>query len=214
MEPQPHGEDRIRVSDAEREQVVELLGQAAAEGRLTLDEYAERATTAHTARTRGELAKLTDDLPGPRPGAASQLAPLPPTASQPAPQGGYGSAPQGGYGSEPERLIAIFGNESRKGRWPVPAYLEAKSIFGDCHIELQDAHLQHPVTVIDATAVFGSITVYVPDGVDVRLSGTAVFGEKQSKLNGQAEPGAPVVEVRTKIIFGSVTVRPPKRRWR
>ncbi|GAB3815275.1 DUF1707 SHOCT-like domain-containing protein [Micromonospora zhanjiangensis] len=198
MEPQPRdGIDRIRVSDSEREQVVELLGQAAAEGRLTLDEYAERATAAHAAKTRGELAKLTDDLPVVRP------RPAPSTALS------TGALATGG----PERLVAVFGNESRKGHWPVPEHLVAKSIFGDCHIELQDAQLQYPVTVIEATAIFGSVTIFVPEGVDVRLSGSAVFGSKESKLTGRPEPGAPVIDVRALVRFGSVTVRPPRRRW-
>ncbi|MEQ4305756.1 DUF1707 domain-containing protein [Plantactinospora sp. B6F1] len=187
--------DRIRVSDREREQVVELLGTAAAEGRLTLDEYADRATAAHVAKTRGELARLTDDLP-----TDSTAAPLP--ARRP------GSAVAG---PAQERLVAIFGNESRKGRWPVPARLEARSVFGDCHIELQDTTLPHPVVTVEATAIFGSVTIFVPEGVEVRLSGTAIFGSKESKLRGATSPGAPVLEVHSRVIFGSVTVRPPDR---
>ncbi|MEO3744396.1 DUF1707 domain-containing protein [Plantactinospora sp. B5E13] len=186
--------DRVRVSDREREQVVELLGRAAAEGRLTLDEYADRAGAAHAAQTRGELARLTDDLP-------AEL----PAARLPVQRPGATLA-----GPEPERLIAIFGNESRKGHWSVPARLAARSVFGDCHIELQDAQLQSPVTRIEATVVFGSVTVFVPEGVDVRLTGSAVFGSKESKLRGgPPPPGAPVLEINVRVVFGSVTVRPP-----
>ncbi|MEV1285628.1 DUF1707 domain-containing protein [Micromonospora sp. NPDC049679] len=192
MELERHGEDHLRVSDREREQVVELLGQAAVEGRLTLDEYTERAGTAHSAVTRGELARLTEDLPTGMPRAA---------VAHPATT------------AEPERLVAIFSNESRKGGWLVPERLEARSVFGDCHIELQDAQLQHQVTQIDATAIFGAVTIYVPDGVEVRLTGTAIFGSKESKLRAPVGTGAPVIEVRCQIAFGSVTVRPPKRRW-
>ncbi|MEO3925953.1 DUF1707 domain-containing protein [Micromonosporaceae bacterium B7E4] len=197
MEREPQDDaDRIRVSDREREQIVELLGTAAAEGRLTLDEYADRATAAHAAKTRGELARLTDDLP-----TSSATAPL--LARR---------ADSTVAGPAAERLVAIFGNESRKGRWPVPARLEARSIFGDCHIELQDTHLPHPVVTIEATAIFGSVTIFVPEGVEVRLTGTAVFGSKESKLRGTAPAGGPVLEVRSRVVFGSVTVRPPKRR--
>jgi hypothetical protein len=196
------GADRFRVSDQEREQIVELLGMAAAEGRLTLDEYAERASSAYAARTRGDLDRLTHDLPYP----ASAAGPTPvaqlPAARAPLP-----------VTTAPERLIAIFGNESRKGHWPVPGRVEARSIFGDCHIELQDAQIQHPVTVIEATAIFGSITVFVPEGVDVRLTGTTFFSAKESKLQGPVRPGAPVIEVRSRAWFGSITVRPPRRRF-
>ncbi|HEV7712170.1 MAG TPA: DUF1707 domain-containing protein [Asanoa sp.] len=182
-------EERVRVSDREREQVVELLGRAAAEGRLSLDEYADRAGAAHGAQTRGDLARLTDDLPPHRVPAATVAGPA------------------------EERLFALFGNESRKGHWIVPARLEARSVFGDCHLELQEAQLQAPVTTIEATAIFGSVTVYVPEGVEVRLSGTAVFGSKDSQLRGgPLPPGAPVLVVRARVVFGSVTVRPPDRR--
>jgi hypothetical protein len=92
--------------------------------------------------------------------------------------------------------------------------LAARAVFGDIKIELQDAQLQHPVTTIEADVLFGSVTVYVPEGVEVRLLGTAIFGAKESRLRGAPPaPGAPVVEVHARVAFGSVVVRPPKRRW-
>jgi hypothetical protein len=53
----------IRVSDADREAVVAHLSAAAAEGRLTLDEFSERTQLAYAARTWGELTVLVSDLP-------------------------------------------------------------------------------------------------------------------------------------------------------
>ncbi len=53
----------VRVSDVERERVVTRLRRALGEGRLTLTEFEERTTAAYAARTRGELADLTADLP-------------------------------------------------------------------------------------------------------------------------------------------------------
>jgi Domain of unknown function (DUF1707) len=50
----------VRASDREREETAELLRRHAAEGRLELD---ERLSTAYAARTHGELAGLTADLP-------------------------------------------------------------------------------------------------------------------------------------------------------
>lgn len=56
-------DDSLRVSDAERDDVVRTLGDHAAVGRLTLDELEDRSGRALTAKTRGELATLTSDLP-------------------------------------------------------------------------------------------------------------------------------------------------------
>ena len=54
-----------RASDAEREEVADRLRAAAAEGRLDPDELDERVGHAYAARTHGELAKVTEDLPAP-----------------------------------------------------------------------------------------------------------------------------------------------------
>ena len=55
--------DELLASDAEREQAVVRLRDASTEGRLTLDELAQRTGDAYAARTQHELVKLTSDLP-------------------------------------------------------------------------------------------------------------------------------------------------------
>ncbi|MFI7400279.1 DUF1707 domain-containing protein [Streptomyces sp. NPDC049541] len=53
-----------RASHADRDRVVEVPRVAAGDGRLTAEELDERVEAALTARTLGELAVLTVDLPG------------------------------------------------------------------------------------------------------------------------------------------------------
>ena len=55
----------LRASDAEREEVVQLLREHAAQGRLGVEELDERLGRAYAARTRGELLALLADLPAP-----------------------------------------------------------------------------------------------------------------------------------------------------
>jgi len=58
----------MRAASADRERAVDVLKAGFAEGRLTQDEYNERVGRAYAARTYGELAALTADLPaGPLP---------------------------------------------------------------------------------------------------------------------------------------------------
>lgn len=175
-----------RASDHDRDQTLERLSAAAGDGRLTLEEYSTRADRTLGARLMSELAELTADLP---------------SVAEPA-------------GDAPEQLTAILSNQTRKGHWTVPAHLVARSLLGDCHLELQDAVLTAQVTTIEARATLGSVTIFVPDGVDVRLSGKAILGAKSSKVRGAALPGAPVINVRATAILGNVTVRPPSLRQR
>ena len=58
----------MRAATADRERAVDVLKAGFAEGRLTQDEYNDRMGRAYAARTYGELAALTADLPaGPLP---------------------------------------------------------------------------------------------------------------------------------------------------
>jgi hypothetical protein len=58
----------MRVSHEDRDAVAEQLREAAAEGRLDLDELDARLDKALTAKTYDDLAPLTADLPPPDPG--------------------------------------------------------------------------------------------------------------------------------------------------
>ena len=70
-EPPPPHAPAIRVSDQDREGVVQRLQAAFAEGRLDDEEFDERTRAALTARTSANLAPLLDDLPAAaRPAAA------------------------------------------------------------------------------------------------------------------------------------------------
>lgn len=64
MNPQPE----IRIGDAEREAAVTALGEHYAAGRLTKEEYDERAGVAWTAKTNSALWPLFADLPRPQTG--------------------------------------------------------------------------------------------------------------------------------------------------
>ena len=55
----------MRIGDAERDQAVARLREAAGQGRLTLAELEERVARALAARTDDELATLVGDLPRP-----------------------------------------------------------------------------------------------------------------------------------------------------
>ena len=60
-------QDRIRISDHDREHATARLCDHFAEGRLTREELDERITAALNARTAGDLGHVMADLPGPAP---------------------------------------------------------------------------------------------------------------------------------------------------
>ena len=77
----------MRASSADRERAVDVLKAGFTEGRLTQDEYNDRMGRAYAARTYGDLAALTADLPA----GAAPLPAWPVPAYQPPPAGGTNS---------------------------------------------------------------------------------------------------------------------------
>ncbi|MFF0498627.1 DUF1707 domain-containing protein [Nocardia aobensis] len=66
------GNEHVRASDADREEIVDRLRSAMNEGRLNLAEFDDRVQQVYAARTYGELSPILSDLPAvrERPGAA------------------------------------------------------------------------------------------------------------------------------------------------
>jgi len=77
----------MRASSADRERAVDVLKAGFTEGRLTQDEYNDRMGRAYAARTYGDLAALTADLPA----GASPVPAWPVPAYQPPPPSGTNS---------------------------------------------------------------------------------------------------------------------------
>ena len=70
-----YSDQHIRVSDADRNSVAELLGQHYADGRLDQAEFDDRISRTMAAKTRGDLAGLFDDLPETGPAGAAPAGP-------------------------------------------------------------------------------------------------------------------------------------------
>src|SRR5258708_27486538 len=107
----------MRASDADRDRVAEVLREAFAEGRLDAAEHTERIDAAYSAKTLGELAPLLADLPlrhtGPTDVASASTSPAPVD---------YGPG---------TKVMAVFGEAKRTGRWGVAAETTAAAVFGE-----------------------------------------------------------------------------------
>jgi hypothetical protein len=173
-----------RASDSEREDTVAHLREAAAEGRLDVEELVDRIDAAYAATTRAELEPLTADLP--------------------APSGASFAAVRT---REVRFVLGIFGGGDHSGRWRVAERLRVLNIFGGVDLDLREATLAAPEVSITVISIFGGSDIVVPEGVHVELSSFALFGGDKLKLGGaEPAPGAPVVHVRCVSIFGGTDV--------
>ncbi|MFI6852654.1 DUF1707 domain-containing protein [Streptomyces sp. NPDC050416] len=195
----------LRASDADRERVAEILRDALAEGRLDMAEFEERLDATYQARTYGELAPITRDLP-----AAGVTAPSVSLAKEPAagPDGSHWSGRiVGGEGSS-SWAVAVMSGFQREGRWTMPRRFTCLALCGGGEIDLREANFADREVEINAIAIMGGVDVIVPPGVEVVVRGIGIMGGFDHREEGVPRaPGAPRVVITGFAFWGGVGVQ-------
>jgi hypothetical protein len=179
----------LRASHEDRDRVVELLRVAAGDGRLTVEELDQRLEKALTARTYGELAVLTRDLPA-APGFVAG-------ASVP----------------EPKDLVRIdchAGSTKRDGRWVVPRRIQMRVTSGSVRLDFTDAVITQPSLQIDAEVRSGMLTLVTKPGIVVDADDVSVQSASV-KVRAPGDPDVPTIlriHVSGAVRSGSITARP------
>ena len=185
---------RMRISDADRHRVAEVLRQAAGEGRLELDELDERLELTFGAKTYADLIPITADL--------YPVHHAPPNAS-PVPLAGEVSAV--GHASS----TAILGDCKRRGVWRVTAQHSAFTLVGNVTLDLREAVLAARETTINASAIVGEIKIIIPAHMHAVVDGTPIlgdYGQGKDKVPADLGPDSPTIRVRGVALLGSVQV--------
>ena len=184
----------VRASDADRERTAEVLRHAAGEGRITVDELDERIDRAFAARTSGELAELTADLPETVHAAVTPALPVVP-----------------GDGGR-RWLVSIMSGADKRGHWRVGPRLTSVNVMGGSDIDLNDAELSARETTIHIISIMGGADVRVPEGLDVRVSEFALMGGNDVRLGSERPtPGGPVVHLKIFSLMGGTDVKRGRR---
>lgn len=171
----------IRASDGDREAVAARLNEAVGDGRLTLGEFSERLDRTYAARTHGELARLTADLPA--------------------------TDPVRGPGRLRRVMLGIFWDSRRAGPAPLEDEITAIALLGDAVIDLREAKATSKEITIRAYALLNDVDVIVPEGVTVELSGVTVVGDNRNMAR-PVPPGTSrfVVKIHGHALLGDVQV--------
>ncbi len=138
-----------------------------AEGRLTLEEFGERVDLAYAARTDVELSCLVRDLPERR-GVAPPL------------------------NADVEEHKAFCSHLVRQGRWSLPSRSVWRSVLGTIDLDLRQARLVSSEVMLEVFNLFGTLTVIVPEGVEVVVRGGGLFASQKIDSPVRAQiPGGP-----------------------
>ncbi|MFF7311786.1 DUF1707 domain-containing protein [Streptomyces sp. NPDC008137] len=182
--PAPSGD--LRASHDDREAVVEQLRDAAAEGRIDLDELDSRLEQALTSRTHAELAALTADLPRPTsPGARPPL------------------VLKGG----------AFGVSQGPGRWEVPGHVIAHGGVGGVKVDFTRVECRLTEVAVEAYGETSGVTIVIPDSWAADPSGMDPgTGGLTDETTPDRLPGTPLIRLTGSGGMGGVVIRHPNRR--
>jgi Domain of unknown function (DUF1707)/Cell wall-active antibiotics response 4TMS YvqF len=186
-EPEPPA---ILAGDRDRDSSIELLSTAVAEGRLTLEEFSDRVGLAQAARTQSELIVLTRDLPA----AVTPAADLVPATGDLLPAAA--------------RHRALFSQLVWRGPWDLLPHSSFRCIFGTVMLDLTQARLSAADTELDIYNLFGTVTLVVPDEVQVIVTGGGAFASQVIETPPRpSAPGAPRLHISARGPGGTLRVR-------
>jgi hypothetical protein len=150
----------LRASHEDRDRVVETLRIAGGDGRLTAEELEDRLETALSARTLGELAALTIDLP--------PAAPTVPPAKDVLVVEQHGS-----------RYV-------RTGRWVVPKRIELRTRECKVTLDFTEAVITSGTLRIDMDMVHGKLFIAGAPGIEIDTDGLSLTYSKCKLRSGNA----------------------------
>ncbi|NNN37812.1 DUF1707 domain-containing protein [Streptomyces sp. S3(2020)] len=171
----------LRASHADRDRVVDVLRVAAGDGRLTAEELDERLESALSARTLGELAGLTADLPADVAGEVKDVV----------------------------RIEQQGGSAVRGDGWAVPRRLEVESSWGDVTLDFTDAVITYDTLYVDLDMRGGTLRLVTRPGVVVETD-SLVVEYAQVKTRPAGDAGTAVVlrvEIGGRLRYGKVVAR-------
>ncbi len=101
---------------------------------------------------------------------------------------------------------AIFSEQRILCNNEVYAGATINAIMGSALLDLRNAYISEDV-VTNCSAIFGGITISVPDNVNVSVSCIPVFGGIDNRTAKRSIPGAPTIYVNATCMFGGIDIR-------
>jgi len=203
MSADPSSTPVLRASDADRDQVIETLRAALADGRLDPSEFDERLDAVLAARTVDVLIPLTADLIA-APGHNAVVA-LPHTSAPARP-------------AEPAAELATIrekhGIVRRDGDWTLPPRLALRTKWSNVTLDLTTAVRSGPELFIELQMIGGNVELILAPGMVVDANGLAVR-HGGLDISRDLNDGTPVtlrVHLVGRMKHGAIVARRPGER--
>lgn len=172
------------ITASEREQWSQRAAQACTQGHLTLGAYSDLVEIFQETRERTDFDQAAEEVR--TAGASTAIVPV------------KSSAP----------MVAILGGHDEKGSSHLAQETQAVAVMGGVNLDLREATVSGPVTVIRGFAFMGGIDIRVPPGIRVETRCIPIMGGCDVKLRGRPpRQDAPVLRLELALIMAGVNVK-------
>lgn len=192
----------FRIGHKERDEAIEILREAAGDGRITVDELDERMEKVQSAKFPIDLdevlADLTTELPSDRFRPASAIAPAPARSL----------TVTGHDRFDPLVIKAGWESEVRRARWAVPPYIRCEPSMSNIELNFLEVETDLEVIEVEIVAGMGAVTVVVPADWAVNVDQLSkTWGSVKSVVDAVPTGRRPLVRVGGSIGMGSFKAR-------
>jgi len=138
-----------------RDKVIEKLQDHYANNHIEVADFEARVELAERARSNEELVRVLHGLPALE-GSEAEIITSP--------------------GRLTTTIKATLGSTTRRGRWRIPAHARVSALLGSIELDLTEAELARGETLLEVSAILGSVVITIPEGLAVECEGSAILG--------------------------------------
>ncbi|HOX92424.1 MAG TPA: LiaF-related protein [Spirochaetales bacterium] len=192
-------------TESVRQQTIDRMTEAFAQGRLSLEEYEKRVSSVTALESPDAILELASDLP-----AVPILPPGPGKARRSAPQSALSmrSLNRSIVGVQAVSSMCIMGDRSMAGNWLTSDAVNAFTVMGSTRMDFRNTELPPGRVKIDLFTMMSDTRIIVPQDVPVRMNAGVFMGDARVNrdVNQQTAGAETWIEVNGFILMGDLRV--------
>lgn len=179
-----------------REETIDQLTLNYSHGELSLEAFERRLDQAMDAETHNELLSLTADL---------DMVVDSTFMEHKKRELSFMTESKGTLNKQ--KITSIFGSSKRQDIWAVPEEIQVLNIFGDTVLDFDEAKFTSMKTRINISSVFGSLKIYVPEGINVVSNVSCILADIKDKASHSNDVNEPTIILDGFILFSDIKIK-------
>jgi hypothetical protein len=185
-----------RPFDQVRQEAIDQLIMNYSHGVISAEAFERRLDVASDAKNFQELIDVVSDL-----------SLQPDNQYQQQRERSFSPRYQAGNDTRNDRIICVLSSNQHSGQWLVPAEIRVVNVLGTVELDFSEAIFQHQHVVIRVNNWVGSLTIKVPEQVNVVSNMFNIIGSTDNRAPCMGDRQAPQIVVEGYSILGSLDVK-------